>query len=183
MDQSIINKCKKGCRKSQEIVFKEIYPKMMGICMRYARDKEEAEDFLHDGMLKVFVNISKFDNTGSFEGWVRKIIRNDILDKFRTRKRDPMEFTEPIDERDQDVENIEEIEGIPTNVIMEFIQELSPGYRMVFNLHIFEELTHKEIGKLLDVSINTSKTNYFKAKKQILEKCNEWIHKHIEQYA
>lgn len=144
---------------------------MMAVCRRYTNNEDQAKDILQDGFIKVFRNIQNFNFEGSFEGWVRRIVVNTAIDFFRRKKKDYLlmnenqsveDFEESLlDEADEDEEVV-----IPFNVndVIRAMQKLSPAYRTVFNLYVFEDLAHKEIAQQLDISIGTSKSNLAKAK-------------------
>ncbi len=167
--QEIVDGCCRGDRKYQQILYKETYGKMLGVCLRYASSREEAKDFMHDGYLKVFEKIKFFKNTGSIEGWIRRIIVNNIIDTIR--KRNKISFIDNPEEslssiKQDDEENLEMLnfEQINAARIIELIQELPPAYRTVFNLYVIENFSHKEIAEMLNINIGTSKSNLSKAK-------------------
>lgn len=150
------------------------YGKMKAICMRYTRDNDQAMDIVQDGFIKVFHSLDKYTGVGSFEGWMRRIIVNLCIDRFRRMKRDVVLYEdgvtlenyedEPEDETDEDVS---EIYNITQEQIIEAMQQLSPAYRTVFNLYVFENYSHQEIAEALEISIGTSKSNYAKARKNM----------------
>lgn len=137
--------------------------------MRYARDRDSAEEMLQEGFIKVFDKLEGFDYKGSFEGWMRRIVANTAIDHLRKAKKDPM-----LTDNDEDfklgaenpVVEQEEVEllEVRAEMAMEAIQQLSPAYRAVFNLYVMEEYTHKEIAEILGISEGTSKSNLAKAK-------------------
>lgn len=171
--KDLISGCISGSRKSQEQVFKQLYPKMMGMCMRYAKDKTEAQDFLQNGMIKVFTNIHKFNESGNFESWAKKIVKNSIIDEFRKRKIF-IEFSDSfVDQSEPEIS--EEFEDIPSIKLIEFIQQLPDNLRAVFNMYVFEEMTHREISTSLKIAEGTSKANLFKAKRKLADKCKLYI--------
>ncbi|HNQ69489.1 MAG TPA: sigma-70 family RNA polymerase sigma factor [Bacteroidales bacterium] len=164
----IVDGCAKGDRNSQQILYKATYGKMMSLCLRYAKDKDEAKDYLHDGFIKVFEKIVNFKHTGSIEGWIRRIIVNNIIDCIR--KKNKVGFSDAdnnlvnlTDDSEEDNEKMNMI-NISAGKIIELIQELSPAYKTVFNLYVIEEYSHKEIAEMLNISIGTSKSNLAKAK-------------------
>ncbi|MFH1005680.1 MAG: RNA polymerase sigma factor [Bacteroidota bacterium] len=168
----IIDGCVNGDRKYQQIVYQKFYGKMLGVCMRYSKNKEEARDILQDGFVKVFTNIKHYAGSGSFEGWIRKIIVNTAIDFIRKNKQ-KIQYTD-FDNAETNAEEIKEEEDndieyskISTNEIMEAVQQLSPSYRIVFNMYVVDEFTHKEIAKQLGISEGTSKSNLAKAKKNL----------------
>ena len=137
-------------------------PKMFGVCLRYAKDSTEAEDCLQEGFIKVFTNIKKFRHEGSLEGWVRRIMVNVSLEKFR--KQQMMHPVEDVSIYEQ--QNISDniIEKITADELMVLIQELPPRYRMVFNLYVMEGMNHKEISETMEISEGTSKSNLARAR-------------------
>ena len=168
--QKIVEGCVKGKRKYQQKLFELYYGKMTGVCMRYAKDNDEAQDMVQNGFIKVFAKLDVYNFTGSLEGWIRRIMVNTAIDQIRKNKRDPFSI-----EDDARIQNIEE--EIPFEVeesnsetlikaekAVKAIGELSPAYKMVFNLYVIEGYTHKEIAEYLGISEGTSKSNLAKAK-------------------
>lgn len=165
----IVDGCIRGDRDSQQQLYKYTYGKMLGLCLRYAKDKDEAKDFLHDGFIKVFEKIKYFKHTGSIEGWIRRIIVNNTIDCIR--KKNKMSFSSDSDLSltnltDDSEESLEKLNltNASAEKIIGLIQELSPAYKTVFNLYVVEEYSHKEIAEMLNISIGTSKSNLAKAK-------------------
>ncbi len=163
----LIAGCAKGDRKSQQVIYEKFYTKMMGVCLRYASNKQEAQDLVHDGFLKVFEKISKYNYSGSFEGWIRRIMINTSIDYYRKNKniftKDNQDFANiEGEEPEQDV-----LSQLRTEDIMKAVQSLSPGYRAVFNLYVVEGYSHKEVSDELGISVGTSKSNLAKAKKNL----------------
>lgn len=158
----IINECASGDVRAQEKLYRMFAPKMYGVCLRFAKDKTEAEDNLQEGFVKVFTNIHKFRNEGSLEGWVRRIMVNVSLSKFR--KQHLMHPVEDISvyESQQVSENV--LDKISADELLELIQELPPRYRMVFNLFVMEGMTHQEIGEAMNITEGTSKSNLARAR-------------------
>ncbi|MBS1581640.1 MAG: sigma-70 family RNA polymerase sigma factor [Bacteroidetes bacterium] len=169
----LIDGCIAGERRSQQRVYELFYGKMMAVCLRYTKNHDQAKDILQDGFIKVFRSMDKFNRAGSFEGWIRRIMVNTAIDYFRRAKnaylllgeeRSIEDFGDQ-DEEDtlQDEESMEELDLKPADVI-NAMQKLTPAYRTVFNLYVFEEMTHKEIADSLGINIGTSKSNLAKAK-------------------
>lgn len=172
--KDLVDSCIAGNRKSQEVLYKTFYGKMLVVCMRYSRNKEEAQDILHDGLIKVFMKLKSYEHKGSFEGWIRRIIVNVAIDYVRTRKdfyiKEDQEFLidDLVDDNDSSQE-VEKIRRMRAETIIELMQKLSPAYRMVFNLFAVENMQHKEIAETLNISIGTSKSNLAKAKVKLKE--------------
>ncbi|MEO8734739.1 MAG: sigma-70 family RNA polymerase sigma factor [Flavobacteriales bacterium] len=176
---AVIDGCLAGERRSQQRVYELFYGKMMSVCLRYTKNHDQAKDILQDGFIKVFRNLAKFNRDGSFEGWVRRIMVNTAIDHFRRARhsylllgedRSMEEFEDLAEEDDNDVDDTLDLK--PADVI-NAMQKLTPAYRTVFNLYVFEDMTHKEIAETLDINIGTSKSNFAKAKnnlKRLLKK-------------
>lgn len=167
--KEIISGCIQQDRRAQEELFKLFYGKLLGVCMRYANDRDTAEEMLQEGFIKIFDKLEAFDYKGSFEGWMRRIVANTAIDLLRKSKKNPIltdnddDFKLGAEDTMVDSEEIETLE-IRAEMAVEAIQLLSPAYRAVFNLYVMEEYTHKEIGEILGISEGTSKSNLAKAK-------------------
>lgn len=135
---------------------------MFGVCLRYSKDETEAEDNLQEGFLKVFEKIDSFRHEGSFEGWVRRIMVNVALEKYR--KNYLMHPVEDMTIYDGPELNNQIISEMSAKDLMKIIHELPPRYRMVFNLYVFEGLNHKEIAEEMNISVGTSKSNLARAR-------------------
>lgn len=143
--------------------------------MRYTYDQDSAQEVVQEGFIKIFDKLEEFDFKGSFEGWVRRIMVNASIDATRKLKRSPIRtdqtymFVEDTDENNFDYEQLTKLKA---EFALQAIQELSPAYKVVFNLYVIENYTHKEIAEILGISEGTSKSNLAKAKmklKKILE--------------
>lgn len=148
---------------------------MLGICMRYCKRREEAEDVLHEGFIKVFSNVSKFRGEGSFEGWIKRIMINTSLSYYHASLKH--HFLTGIEEMEDLAASYEE-EGIYSNApnrseLLGLIQDLPDGYRFVFNMYVFEDFSHKEIASMLGISVNTSKSQLAKARRRLQKKLEE----------
>jgi len=166
----IVRGCKRQDRSSQQKVYEMFYGKMLPLCNRYAKNSDEAKDILQNGFIKVFEKIDKYDFNGSFGGWVRRLIVNTAIDHYRKHKKEFLiEDESRIADNDKwyEEEPVSKYEGISTDDIKEAIQQLSPAYRMVFNLYIMEGYSHQEIADELGISLGTSKSNLAKAKANV----------------
>ena len=166
---TLIQGCAQGSRRSQHRIYKQFYGKMLGVCLRYIPHRDEAKDVLQEGFIKVFSHIDRYNGNGSFEGWIRRIMVNTAIDAFRKNRSQAMyPDSEHIDRikddsaEDDDDNNI--FEHIDTKRILQEVQNLSPAYRMVFNLYVLEGYSHQEIADELGISVGTSKSNLSKAK-------------------
>ncbi len=170
-EEELIKKCIKGDRRCQNALYNRLSPKMMAVCFRYSRSREDAEDTLIEGFVKVFENLEQFKNLGSFEGWVRKIIVNTAIAKFK--KANPFGVIVNIENIQNSISSDATIfETMNAKVLMDMIQKLPPAYQIVFNLYSFEGMKHKEIAEQLGISEGTSKSNLFDAR-AILKKMVE----------
>jgi RNA polymerase sigma-70 factor (ECF subfamily) len=167
----------KGCMANEERAQKHLFDRysrvMTGVCMRYADRYEEAQDMVQNGFIKVFKKINTFSGTGSLEGWIRKIMVNTALDYLRSNKN--YRFNLQVEEVDYKLEKKEHTESqLQADFLLELINGLPIGYKTVFNLYAIEGYTHKEIGEKLDISENTSKSQYSRAR-SLLQKQLEKI--------
>jgi RNA polymerase sigma factor (sigma-70 family) len=163
----------KGCLNGERSHFNRLYEcyssLLYGICLRYADDEEEAKDVLQEAFVKIFKKLDSYTSEkGSFEGWIKTIVRNLCIDYCRKRKYDsriPVEQIEDvIEEADEENEILSSLNELTFEDLAAMISELPAGYRMVFNLYVIDGLSHKEISNELNISENTSKTQLMKAK-------------------
>lgn len=172
--EELVRACIKNDRKSQQIFYKMFYGKMMTVCMRYSRNREEAQDILHDGFIKVFSKLQGFENKGSLEGWVRRLIVNNAIDHVRSRKDFYLQtgdddYADHIADETNDAIETERLKQEKAEKLISLIQYLSPAYRTVFNMFIMESMSHQEIADHLNISVGTSKSNLAKAKMKLKE--------------
>jgi len=171
MDETdLIKGCLKNDRASQKALYEQFYSKMLGVCLRYSKNTDEAKDILHEGFLKVFNGLKGFNNNGSFEGWIRRIMVNTAIDYLRKNKQNYLIVStvyaneKQMNIADDTLEEEDFIMNIEEEIILKAVQELTPAYRSVFNLYVIENYSHREIAELLDISEGTSKSNLSKAK-------------------
>jgi len=169
--KNIIEECVSGNVRAQETLYSMLSPKMFGVCLRYSRDWTEAEDSLQEGFIRVFTYLKNFRHEGSLEGWVRKIMVNVSLEKFR--KQNVMYPVEDISIYDSQNFTNDTIEKITANELIELIQELPPRYRMVFNLFVMEGMNHKEISEVMQISEGTSKSNLARGREILKRRVTE----------
>jgi RNA polymerase sigma factor (sigma-70 family) len=162
--EEIIKGCLSGSRHFQELLYRRYSPRFYAVSLQYAGNAEEARDILQESFIKIFENLGKFNHDGSFEGWMRRIVVNTALERFRNRY-----YLSRVD----DIEAGEEPEADPGSTdfvsleaydLLKMIMELPPKYRMVFNLYAIEGYTHKEIAEMLRISEGTSKSNLSRAR-------------------
>lgn len=159
---NIVKGCISGNRKSQEKLFNLFSSEMFGVCLYYSKDYTEAEDTLHEGFMKVFHKIDQFENKGSLTGWIRKVMVNTALEKFR--KQHLLYALGDDYENNEDIDPVNVISDLSASDLINLIRELSPKYRMVFNLYAIEGYSHKEISEMLGISEGTSKSNLARAR-------------------
>lgn len=148
---------------AKDLLYRYFAPRMYGICLRFAGNKMEADDILHEGFIRVFTKINNFRNEGSLEGWIRRTIINTAINYYRRNSRYSKMSELDNHELPSDCYNVV-YDKISRDELLEIIQELPLGYRTVFNLNVVEGYTHKEIGKLLNISDNTSKSQLNRAR-------------------
>lgn len=159
---TIVTACLEGNSQAQTQLYRLFASKMYGVCLRYARDTTEAEDILQDGFIKVFQYLANFKNEGSLEGWIRRIMINTALERFR--KKNPMYLVSEIHEYDCFLKTEDIESAISAQELLQLVQKLSPGYKMVFNLFAIEGYSHKEIAAQLGISEGTSKSQLARAR-------------------
>lgn len=162
-DEELVKGCVSKKPAAQKLLFEQFSRKMMGVCIRYADRREEAEDMLQNGFIRVFEKIETFKGTGSLEGWIRKIVVNESLTYLRKNK--AMKLNIDIDGAEYMIPGNNPI-GEHTNEkdLLKVIQQLPIGFRTVFNMYAIEGYTHKEIAEQLGITEGTSKSQYSRAK-------------------
>ena len=164
--KELISGCKKGDRKAQEQLYRKYSKILFGVCLKYSRNKVEAEDNLHDCFMTIYDKIGQYKSKGSFEGWMKRIAVNTVLQKYRKAQHLNV-VTENL---------IEEIEldagygDISLQTLLKYIQELPNKYRLTFNMYVLDGYTHKEISEALGTSLGTSKSNLARARMILKEK-------------
>ncbi len=168
-DSAFITRLKENDSKAQRVFYEQLAPKMYGICLRFALIREDADDILQDGFIRVFKHIVDFRGEGSLEGWVRRTIVNTAINYYKKKiKRGINTDLEHVKGKVKETNNI--VEKMAADELLELINELPPGYRTVFNLNVIEGYTHKEIGQLLEISENTSKSQLSRARISLQKK-------------
>jgi RNA polymerase sigma factor (sigma-70 family) len=179
-----------GCLKNQPVAQQELYsrysPKMLSVCYRFARNREDAEDMLQEGFIRVFTQIHQFQSKGSFEGWIRRIIVHTCINHLKKHKK----FNDSVDITQAQTVSVRE-DSVPSIIqakqVIECIRTLPLGYRTVLNLFAIDGYTHREIANMLDIEESTSRSQYTRAKamleqilvqKQIIlrpQRQGEWV--------
>lgn len=163
----------KSILEGKKHLFKELYTRyensLFTICLRYAVDREQAHDFFQDGMVKIFRQLEKYDvNKGAFYTWAHRVVVNVCLQKLR--KKNALRFADEVSVIDQELYADPSVYSeLGLEELTDMISSLPDGYRTVFNMYVVDGYSHKEIAGQLGVSVNTSKTQLFKAR-QLLQK-------------
>lgn len=166
--EQLIEDCKAGKRSAQSTLYKAYASVLYGVCLRYARDVTEAEDTLHEGFVTIFNKIDQFGHKGSFEGWMKRIVVNIALEKYRKRYR--LHTVEDITIYDYKTVGEDVYASINAKELMELIKALPPRYKMVFNMYAIDGYNHKEIAKEMGIAEGTSKSNLARARKILQDK-------------
>ena len=167
-DYDLIRGCLQNNAGMQKMLYDKYAAKLFGIALRYAHSQEDAKDILQDGFVKVFKNLSKFKGTGSFEGWMRRIMVNTAIEHYR-KKNQTYEIQESHEESITD-RDLTALDKLAAEEILNMVKALPNGYRTVFNLFAIEGFSHKEIADMLNISEGTSKSQYARAKALLQEK-------------
>jgi RNA polymerase sigma-70 factor (ECF subfamily) len=170
-EADLINGCIEGNRQMQELLYKIFSPKMYGVCLRYSGNESDANDLLQEGFIKLFKNLHKFRGEGSFEGWIRRIFINTSIEHFRKKSK----MFNVTDIRDNIIEDTDlgALDLLAEKDILHLVNELSPGYKAVFNLHVIEGYSHKEIAEMLNITEGTSKSQLSRAKAALKKNLEE----------
>jgi len=163
-DSQLIKQSLKKNRKAQKLLYDKYAPKMLGLCTYYIKDLQQSEAVMLSGFFKVFTKLSQFENKGSFEGWIRKIMVWESISYLR--KKDKLLFTDEIEIYEQPFENEIEL-NIAVEDLQNYINELPEGSKVVFNLYVIEGYKHFEIAKMLQITEGTSKTQLSRARKSL----------------
>lgn len=181
-DKGLADRCKAGDRAAMRTLYERYYSPMLGVCLRYAANYADAEDYVQDGFIKVFSDIHSYKGKGSLEGWIRRVIINSVLMKLRKARKefsqDDMETAvdEAVGEPMSDEEEQKDIDVLDfsQDEAVEIIQTLPEGFRKVLNLYVIDGFKHREIAKMLNISVGTSKSQLNRARKLMKQKLIEY---------
>ncbi len=173
--EELIHHCKKGDRKAQAALYHKYSAVLYGVCLKYSRNKTEAEDSLHDSFMTIYDKIGQYTSKGSFEGWIKKITVNTVLQKYR--KEEPLNLAHEniADDVTVDIDH----KDVCVQTLLSYIRELPNKYRTTFNLYVLDGHSHKEIGELLGTSEGTSKSNLARARMLLKERIETKVFKTI----
>lgn len=171
-DDELIEKCIKGDIHAQKYLYLIYSPKLYAICCRYSSCRENAKDILQDSFIKIFNNLKSYKKIGSLEGWLKKIVVNTALTKYKQTKNSVITYTAEaeiiIEQSDNEIEENVFLQDYDEKMIIDAIAALSDEYRIVFNLHCIENHSHKEIAELLSIKEETSRIRLLRARKKII---------------
>lgn len=177
-EKKLIEKAAAGDRKAQRRLYDRHAGKMLSVCRQYISPIETAEEIMLNGFFKVFTKLDTFQHDGSFEGWIRRIMIRECLNTLR--KKDPFKWSSEIDDDRMEDEADDENEDVPLDQIQQCIDSLPYGYKSVFVMYAIDGLKHREIATMLDISENTSKTQYRKARLMLQEQLTDFKKKRYE---
>lgn len=163
--------CLKNDRKQQELLYKTLAPRMLAVCMRYAHDRDEAQDILQEGFIKMFNNVHKYRGEGNLEGWIRRIMVHCAISRYRKLK--PMILVEDFTEENYESGSGYNSHGLEVKDLMNIIQKLPQSYRSVFNMYAIEGYSHQEIGNTLGMTEILSRTTLHRARTILKEMVNK----------
>lgn len=167
-EKDIVSACKKGNRSAFEVLYKTYAGRLLAMAYRYTHTSFEAEDIVQETFIRVFQRIGQYENKGSFEGWLKRILVTTAINHFHsTKKEREKDDIQEMEIQDHNAEDI--IDKISADELSRLIQQLPQGYRMVFNLYVIEGYTHKEIAEMLSVEEGTSKSQLSKARNMLKE--------------
>ena len=168
-DTTLVIECVKGNPRAQRMLFDRFSSKMLGVCLRYAKDSEQADDILQDGFVKVFTKLKDFKNAGSLEGWIRRVMVNTALDQILKNGKTLGDVS--VEDVQYKIENNDHIaERLMAEDLLKLINSMPDGYKVVFNMFAIEGYTHNEIADTLGISESTSKSQYSRARAYLRER-------------
>ncbi len=167
--KELVNKCKRNNIEAQSMLYKLYAKKLFSLCLKYSKNYQEAEDNLQDAFLTIFKKIKQYNNKGSFEGWMKRIVINTALQRYR--KDGVLDIIKDDNFKDDIVEV--ETEHLSLEFLLGIIQQLPDKYRLVFNLYVLDGFSHKDIANMLNISIGTSKSNLSRARHILKEKIDQ----------
>lgn len=166
-DEELIKACLSGDTAAQKRLYERFSRKMMGVCIRYTGDYEEAQDVLQDAFVKLFEKLNTYSGNGSFEGWVRRIFVNTALDAYRKNKQSRQ--NQDIDEVGYNISGTDDVvSDLSAQDLLKLLEKIPTGYRVVFNLYVIEGYSHKEIADQLGITESTSKSQFSRARAYLM---------------
>ena len=170
LESDLIKGCINGDPQMQRLLYQRFSSMMYAVCLRYSENTEDSNDIMQEGFIKVYKSLNKFRGEGSFEGWVRRIFINTSIEHYR--KKVKLYNVTEVQENTIEDKELDALDSLAAKDIMNIVNELSPGYKAVFNMHVIEGYSHKEIAEILGITEGTSKSQLARAKgvlKKIIE--------------
>ena len=173
VETDLIRGCLAGDSRMQEELYHRFAPKMYAVCLRYSNNTDDAQDLLQEGFIKIFKNLDRFRAEGSFEGWIRRVFVNTSIEHYRKKAN----LFSTVEQEKVLVEDHSSnaLDKLAEKDIIKLVQDLSPGYRTVFNMYAIEGYSHKEIGAMLGISEGTSKSQLARAKGILQKKVEQFL--------
>jgi RNA polymerase sigma factor (sigma-70 family) len=159
LEELILN-CKNQDVKAQEELYKNFSSKLFSVCLKYSPSYHEAEDNLQDAFITIFNRIEQFKGKGSFEGWMKRVTVNTVLQKYRKQRVFNLSNEEQLEEAEIEIED----NAVPLDFLLKIVQELPDRYRLVFTMYVLDDYAHKEISEIVGISVGTSKSNLARAR-------------------
>jgi len=173
----IIEQCQKNDRKAQELLYRRYSNVLFSICLRYSGNYENAQDVFQEGFILIFKKITQYSFSGSFEGWIKRVMINLNLEKHRQKEIWLTEIEENMPLIDEEDNDPDDFQNVNYQDLIKYVQNLPTQYRQVFNLYVFEEYTHNEIAESLKISPGTSKSNLSRAREILRKELMKLKHK------
>jgi RNA polymerase sigma-70 factor (ECF subfamily) len=163
--QQLITGCKRGETKNQRRLFEQYHPRLFAVCLRYARDRPEAQDMLQEAFLKIFRDLDQYKGDGPFEAWLQRVTVRTALQHLR--RKDPLRLAENFDDLPPESHNYLPDTDLNSEALLRMVQQLPTGYRTVFNLHCIESFSYTEIAAELGIGESAVRSQYARACKQL----------------
>ena len=164
--KQLIHDCKNNNKKAQEQLYRLYSPKLFAVCLKYSRNYTEAQDNLQDGFLIIFNKIEQYSFKGSFDGWLKRVMINNVLQQYRNQTFLSLVNEDVADDYEVEIDN----DDISLEYLLKIIQELPDRYRLVFNLYVIDGFSHLEISEMLSINVGTSKSNLARARMILKDK-------------
>lgn len=175
--EDLITQCKQQDRQAQSLLYKRYSDVLFGQCLKYASNYEEAKDHMQESFITIFSKIDQYKGKGSFEGWMKRIAINTVLQSYRKKREVPLQREELIKAKEKELSiDIEEVTNtdLPLSFLLTIVRELPEQYRLVFNMYALDGYSHKEIAAMLDIAEGTSKSNLYRARANLAKRVKEY---------
>lgn len=165
--KEILNKCRDKDRQAQSVLYNAIAPKILGVCVRYIRERTVAEDVMQDSLVKIFMSLDKYRFEGSFDGWCRQIAVNTALTHLKKEKKLKFDYRDDLPDTHENADTDADGHVPEEQDILDCLQQMPPGYSAIVNLFLFENYSHREIAEKLGISESTSRSQYTRARRHL----------------